>query len=222
MQGWKDVKGMNTLFAIHRHNVPTNKTISHIRMVAAFHTQKPDTHRIHITIRGNKISVKYHIRTPTADLSTAKIIINSTLSTRGARWAGFDLVNMYLNTNLKDYESLRVHTYQIPEEFIQEYNLQQFVTPNGWVFFKIRKGVYGLPQSGVRAHTKLTSVLAPHGYAPTKNTPGLWTHSTRTIAFALVVDNFGVNYIGEEHAKHLLDILLKNDEGVHEDWGGKK
>ena len=35
-----------------------------------------------------------------------------------------------------------------------------------------------------------------------------------------MVDDFGVKYVGEEHAKHLLDILLINDEGVHDDWGG--
>ena len=82
--------------------------------------------------------------------------------------------------------------------------------------------MYSLPQSGVLAHAKLKSVLAPHGYAPTKNTPVLWTHLTRPIVFALVVDDFGVNYVGEEHAKHLLNILLGNYEGVDEDWGGTK
>ena len=30
-----------------------------------------------------------------------------------------------------------------------------------------------------------------------------------TILHALVVDDFGVKYVGEEHAKHLLSILLK-------------
>ena len=132
MQGWKNVKGTNTLFAIHRRNVPTNKTAAHTHMVADFRPQKPDPHRIRITVGGSKISVDYGIGTPTADLSTAKILINSTLSTRGAQWAGFYLMNMYLNTDLNDYENLRVHTSQIPEEFIQEYNLQQYVTPDGW------------------------------------------------------------------------------------------
>ena len=55
-----------------------------------------------------------------------------------------------------------------------------------------------------------------------KNTPGLWTHSSRPIAFALVVDDFGVKYVGEEHARHLLNILHENYEGVHEDWNGTK
>ena len=100
------------------------------------------------------------------------------------------------------------------------YNLLNFVTPDGWVFFEIRKGMYGLPQAGVLAHQKLTSILAPHGYDPTKNTPGLWTHLSRPIAFALVVDDFGVKYVGEEHARHLLNILLENYEGVHEYWNG--
>ena len=80
--------------------------------------------------------------------------------------------------------------------------------------------MYVPPQAGFLAHAKLTSVLAPHRYAPTKNTPGLWTHSTYPIAFALVVNDFGVKYFGEEHAKHLLNILLENYEGVHEDWVG--
>ena len=221
MQGWEDFKGTNTLFAIHIRNVPTNNTAAHIRMVADFRPRKPDPHRIRITVGGSKISVDYDIRTPTADLSTAKILINSTLSTQGARWDRFDLMNMYLNKNLKDYENLRVHMSQIPEEFIQEYNLQQFVTPDGWVCFKITQGMYGLPQAGALAHAKLTSFLAPHGYTLTKNTPGLWTHSTLPIAFTLVVDDFGVKFFGEDHAKHLLDILLANDEGVHEDREGK-
>ena len=71
-------------------------------------------------------------------------------------------MNMYLNTNLKDYENLCVHTPQIPEEFIKEYNLQQYVTPERWVFFEILKRMYSLPKAGVFAHTKLTYVLASH------------------------------------------------------------
>ena len=68
---------------------------------------------------------------------------------------------------------MRIHISKIPKQFINIYNLLDFVTPDGWVFFKIRKGMYSLPQAGVLAHQKLTSILAPHGYAPNKNTPGL-------------------------------------------------
>ena len=186
-------------------------------MVADFRQQKPDPHQIRITVGGSKILVDYNIGAPTADLSTAKILINSTLSTQGAWWAGFDLMNMYLDTNIKDYDNLRFHTYQTSEEFIQEYNLQQYVTPNGWVFLEIRKGMYGLPQASVLAHAKLKSVLAPHGYAPTKNTPGLWTHLTRPIAFTLVVDDFGVNAMGRVECVQRPGVFLV---GVYP-WGAR-
>ncbi len=37
-----------------------------------------------------------------------------------------------------------------------------------------------------------------------KTMPGLWTHEWHPISFSLVVDNFGVKYIGEKHTQHHL------------------
>ena len=44
-------------------------------------------------------------------------------------------------------------------------------------------------------------------------------HKTRPIWFTLVVDNFGVKYVGEEHANHLMSVLREFYE-VEEDWTG--
>ena len=49
-------------------------------------------------------------------------------------------------------EYVRIHISKIPTQFINMYNLLDFVTTDGWVFFEIRKGMYGLPQAGVLAH----------------------------------------------------------------------
>ena len=94
MQGYMDAKGTNTMFVIHRHDIPAHKTAAHVRMVADFRPQKPDPHWIRITIGGSNITVEYDVSTPTADLSTSKILINSTLSTPNAKWAGYDLMTM--------------------------------------------------------------------------------------------------------------------------------
>ena len=51
-------------------------------------------------------------------------------------------------------------------------------------------------------------------------TPGFWTHAWRPISFTLVVDDFGVNYVGKEHADHLVGLLKENYE-ISKDWGGK-
>jgi len=47
--------------------------------------------------------------------------------------------------------------------------------------------------------------LNKHGYHQSKLVPGLWKHNTRPMQFTLVVDDFGVKYVGEEHANHLKD-----------------
>jgi hypothetical protein len=53
----------------------------------------------------------------------------------------------------------------------------------------------------------------------TQHTHGLWTHDTRPISFSLVVDDFGVKYVGREHAEHLMACIKKN-YNISSDWNG--
>jgi hypothetical protein len=50
-------------------------------------------------------------------------------------------------------------------------------------------------------------------------THGLWTHDTHPISFSLVVDDFGVKYVGQEHAEHLMSCIKKN-YNISSDWNG--
>jgi hypothetical protein len=63
--------------------------------------------------------------------------------------------------------------------------------------------------------------LGMHGYSQSKVVPGLWLHKSRPITFTLIVDDFGVKYVGKEHAKHLIRILKEYYE-ISEDWSGNK
>jgi hypothetical protein len=91
---------------------------------------------------------------------------------------------------------------------------------NGKVYIRIDKGMYGLPQSGRLANNLLVTRLAPHGYRPCTHTHGLWRHDTKHITFTLVVDDFGIKYLGKENADHLLNALKEHYE-VTKDWAGK-
>ena len=51
------------------------------------------------------------------------------------------------------------------------------------------------------------------------HTPGLWQHKTLPIIFTLVVDNFGVEYVGKENAEHLINALTNKYE-ISTDWTG--
>jgi hypothetical protein len=80
--------------------------------------------------------------------------------------------------------------------------------------------MYGLPQAGRLANDLLVKCLAPNGYRPVRHTHGLWKHNTRTVTFTLVIDDFGIKYVGKEHVDHLLQAL-KQEYEVTEDWSGE-
>ena len=80
----------------------------------------------------------------------------------------------------------------------------------GSIHIKANRGMYGLPQAGLLANEILEKRLNKRGYQQRKLVPGFWTHNWRPVQFILVVDNFGVKYVGEEHAIHLKNTIEKN------------
>ena len=119
---------------------------------------------------------------PTSDIVTAKLLLNSVVSTPGAKFLGLDIKNMYLHSGLPDPEYMRIPQELIPDEIIQQYNLQDYFH-NGYLYCKIQKGLYGLPQAGKLAHDKLKKHLKQFDFMPCPITPGLWKHKTKDIIF---------------------------------------
>eukprot|EP00804_Cyclotella_cryptica_P025773 CCRYP_002948-RA/>CCRYP_002948-RA protein AED:0.43 eAED:0.43 QI:0/-1/0/1/-1/0/1/0/108 len=77
-------------------------------------------------------------------------MINSVLSRRNAKFCTFNISNFYLGTPLDRPEYNRIRINDIPQEFIDKYDLTHHVRDD-WVYFQIVKGVYGLPQSARQA-----------------------------------------------------------------------
>jgi hypothetical protein len=120
-----------------------------------------------------------------------------------------EINNFYLNTPLGRFEYMVINLVSLPQETIENYDLNE-LAHYGKVYIEIQKGMYGFPQAGILANELLQRNLAKDGYRPTTHTHGLWTHDTRPISFSLVVDDFGVKYIGREHAEHLMACINKN------------
>ena len=83
-QGIRNLKGTNTCFFIR----PT-----YGRIVCNFRPQKEEQHRTRLTVGGDRIDYPGNKSTPTADLTTVKLLLNSTISTPGAVFVGMDLLN---------------------------------------------------------------------------------------------------------------------------------
>ena len=115
-----------------------------------------------------------------------------------------DIKNFYLNTPMERYEYMRLKLSDLPDDVIKHYKLTQKLTSDGYVYLEVQKGMYGLPQVGILAHQLLETRLNDEGYTQSELTSGFWTHKWRPISFTLCVDNFGVKYVGAQHAKHLI------------------
>ena len=153
-------------------------------------------------------------------MTTFKSLVNSTLSSPGAKWLGLDIKNYYLGTPMDNYEYMFIPINQIPQEIIDHYNLHNIVH-KGKVYVEIRCGMYGLPQAGILAEKQLIHFLGKYGYSPVPHTPELWRHQWQPITFCLIVDDLGVKYVGREHADHLIQCLRNHYKEIDIVWAGK-
>jgi hypothetical protein len=217
-------KGMNTIFFVRRDQVPRNriKDTTYGLITCLISPEKIDEpNRTRLVAGGDRVHYPGDAGTPTADLLTVKLLINSIISTPGAKFMTMDIKDFSLNTPMTRYEYMRLKISDMPNDVIEHYNLREIATPDGFIYCEIRKGMYGLPQAGIIAQDLLADRLRNHGYTQSKTTPGLWSHKSCPIQFSLVVDDFGVKYVGKENVEHLLNTIQKHYKSSC-DWDGKR
>ena len=161
---------------------------------------KEDPIRVRLTVGRNRIEYPVKVTTKAADLTTFKIHISSVISTGGLRYAGWDIVNYYLETPMGWSEYMRIHIRLILPDIITHYNLNDLVYQDGWIYMVIIRGIYLPPQVGVLANNLLAQRVSNHGYCKVKSLPGFWQHEWRHISFTLVVEDVGIGYFGRDHA----------------------
>ena len=219
-QGWKHVKGTDTIHFIHHNEVPVDRKATYVRYVTTYRPQKEEPRRVRMVVGGDKVDYPGVTSTKVADMTTAKILFNSVLSTPGAKFMGIDVKDFYLNTALDRYEYIRIPVHMIPQAIMDWYNLHDKVH-NGYVYAEVHKGMYGFKQAGKIANDELIAHLDQYGYAPCVHTPGLWKHESKPTKFTLVVDDFGVQYSTRADAEHL-SMALQARYPVTEDWEGER
>ena len=147
-QNINGVKGTNTIFFIPKSEIPKDrlKDITYGRIVITYKPHKADPNRPRLTLGGDRIVCIYDVSTPTSDLLSIKMLWKSVLSTPGAKYFTLDISNFYLGTPMDIPEYMRIPIKIIPQEIFYKYKLNE-IEENGWVYIKIFKGMYGLPQA---------------------------------------------------------------------------
>jgi len=105
---------------------------------------------------GNIINYPSNCGTPTADLLTVKLMLNSIISTPNAKFMTIDIKDFYLMTPMNRFEYFWMKLELFPQDIIEEYGLRYKVDADGNIFCEVRRGMYGLPQAGIITQELLT------------------------------------------------------------------
>ena len=217
--GTRIKSGTETLVPIERSKIPNGRIAAYAKIVVDIRPQKKEKHRARLVVGGDRVDYPYSVSTKTVDLDTTKMFLNSVISTPNARFMTMDIKDFYLGTPLNRYKYIRMQYNIIPDKIKEQYHLQAY-KHNEYVYFEVRRGMYGLPQAGKIAYDQLARHLKPYGYQPVQHTPGLWRHESKNISFILWVDDFGVKYINRADVEHLQSALASKYR-FESDWLGK-
>jgi hypothetical protein len=167
--------GTDTIHFIAPSALPPGRKPTYLRVVAELKPHKAEKHRVRFTCGGDRIHYPGKVSTETADLTTAKLLFNSVVFTPGVKFAAFDITDFYLNNPMERFEYMYIPAKDIPDDVMTQYNLSSLLHHDR-VLVEIRKGMYGLPQAGIIANTRLQQHLATWGYTACPHTPGLFRH----------------------------------------------
>ena len=138
--------------------------MTYVCIFVNYRLEKSDPDRVRLTVGGNCMNYPGNCGTPTANMLTVKLILNSVISTKGAKFMSIYIKNFYLHTPMAQYKYMRLKISELPQDFIDEYKLHDKTTKYGYMYLKIRKGMYGLPQAGTHAQKLLEKRLNARGY----------------------------------------------------------
>ena len=132
--------GTNTIFFIKKHQVPKEraKDVTYGLITTLIRPEKIDEpNRTRLVAGGDRVHYPGDAGTPTADLLTVKLLLNSIISTKDARFMTLDIKDFYLNTPMERYEYMRLRLADMPEDVIEHYKLRDIASPEGIIYCKI-------------------------------------------------------------------------------------
>ena len=94
------ISGTDTIFFIHKHEVPEDqfRDTTYAKFVCNERPQKKEVNGTQMVAGGNRIQYPGEVGTPTVEMMLVKILWNSVISTKGAK---------YMTMDLKDFTSTR-------------------------------------------------------------------------------------------------------------------
>ncbi len=166
--------------------------------------------RVQGTADGDRLTVFSLVSTAVASHPTVNCLFNAVVS-EDAQFGTVDLTDFYLGTTNPNPPFINIFLDLYPPEVLSRLRLAPFTktdkrTGRPYCLFPADKTIYGLKESGKLSNERLVSLLSQWGFVQT-STPYLFRHPTLSIAFVLVVDDFGIKYHSRDDFDYLVHLL---------------
>lgn len=212
----------STLLAVHRSAVPSTISPTYFnpqvkeKLASADGDQYVD-YRVRGTYGGNNDKYAGPRSSQTADYATVKLLLNSVVSdivhkNPNTRFATADMVDYYLGTPLEDPNAyVVIEADTIGDQLIDIYHLNDHVYTNKtgkrMITFRLAKAMYGYPAAGLLSFKRLKTALEAADFYEHPIVDCLFLHKTRSIVFALIVDDMGIKFDNEDDLQYLLSTI---------------
>ena len=148
-QGIVYTKGTDMRFFVQIHKVTQDRKVAYCHIVCNIRLHKTENHIVSIKVGGKKLTYGDPLSTPTVDLNTEKIHMDSVLSTPDAKYLIVDVKNFYLKnpTNKNKYCNISIEL--IPHEVVYKYVLNNNQI-DGYRYVGVKKVMYVLCNGAVK------------------------------------------------------------------------
>jgi hypothetical protein len=113
-QGIRDIACTDTCLFIKLTNIPKDRNITFVKIVCDYKPHKKEKERVRLTVGGDRLDYSSDVTTSIADITTFKILINSTLSSEDAVTVMMDIKNYYLDNPLPRFEYMKMLLSRFP------------------------------------------------------------------------------------------------------------
>jgi hypothetical protein len=146
-------KGTDTIIFIQRKDILNDRkpNVMYLWVCVNYCLENEDPNHTQVTVGGNLIHYPGNCGTPTVNMVTVKLHLNSIISTKKACYCTIDLKNFYINMPMDQPEFMHMKLSNLPPNFVKIYNLTNLANNNGATFLKVQKGMYSLLQAGILA-----------------------------------------------------------------------
>ena len=141
-QGHGDTKGKDVCQFVPKHEIPHGGGVTYPRAVVDYRSEKIGNPYRTCTTAGYGGGTMVN----SADYVIIKTHWDSVLSSPGYKYAVMGAGNMYLGTDLPTARFVRSKLGQVPTATQGQYQLQNYVDQQGYVYVRISKAWYGLKE----------------------------------------------------------------------------